>query len=136
MLNCELQIQNIDCETKKPSALVVGKGLTASIVTSALETLGIDVVNTDNLVPSAGLFHSFDQDSLKEILEPLSEVSTASRTCLNSNPAEIVQCGEGLEITFDNGQKKPSPASSWQWTLCCPPFLKVFPKRLKYLNQK
>ncbi len=61
MLNYELQTENIDYGTKKLSVLVVGKGLTACIVTSAIEALGLCAVNTDDISPYSGLFHSCDQ---------------------------------------------------------------------------
>ena len=62
MLNYELQTENIDYGTQKLSVLVVGKGLTACIVTSAIEALGLCAVNTDDITTYSGLFHSCDQD--------------------------------------------------------------------------
>ncbi|MFH0958560.1 MAG: hydrogenase iron-sulfur subunit [Pseudomonadota bacterium] len=106
MLNSELQTENIDCGTKKLSVLVVGKGLTACIVTSALESLGIHVVNTYEIRPSSELFHSCDQESLEKLLDALATIPSVSRTVLNSNPIEIVQCDDGFSVTFDSGLQR------------------------------
>ncbi len=106
MLNYELQTENIDYGTQKLSLLVVGKGLTACIVTSAIEALGLCAVNTDDITPYSGLFHSCDQASLQSILEPLSKASFLSRTSLNATPLEIAQNGHGFSVTFDNGLQR------------------------------
>jgi heterodisulfide reductase subunit A len=53
---------------------------------------------------------------------------------LNSNPAEIVQCSEGLEITFDNGQKKTFACVFLAVDALLPSLPEGIPKEIKVIK--
>lgn len=103
MLDHELQSRTSEFEKKTKSALVVGSGLTACIVISALETLGISVAINGQIGLADGLFHSCERKSLTSLMGSLSRVPEFSRQNFNSKPIEIIRCDNGFSVTFENG---------------------------------
>ncbi|MHB8202406.1 MAG: hydrogenase iron-sulfur subunit [Desulfomonilaceae bacterium] len=94
---------SLSCTVPNQSALVVGNGLTASMVVAAINSVGLDVTHARFGSNSSTLFHSCDNESfitfLDQLIEQLPTVEGPQR-----EPTEIVPCENGFLVTFDSGE--------------------------------
>ena len=94
---------SLSCNVPNPSALVVGNGLTASIVVAAIKAVGLDVTQAKFGSNASMLFHSCDNESFMTFLELLNKQLPQPEEP-PSEPTEIVPCENGFVVTFDSGQ--------------------------------
>lgn len=105
MLNSKLQTNTLQETRANQSALVVGNGLTASIVTAAVKSLGIDVTRSKFGLDSALLFHSGGRGPFEAFVRFLNEGAFRCETTASSTPVEIIPVEKGFVVTFDDGSR-------------------------------
>lgn len=102
MLNSQKN-NSISCTVPKQSALVVGNGLTASMVVAAIKGVGLDVTVSKFGSNSSMLFHCFDNESLMTFPDIFDEeLPTVDEQ--QWEPTNIVPREDGFVVTFDSGK--------------------------------
>lgn len=83
-----------------PSALVIGNGLTASIVVAAINNLGINTTQSELGSKSTGLFRSCDNGSLKVFNDLFDKHKAMPVETLTTPLTQIVVSDNGFRVTF------------------------------------
>ncbi|MFA6222969.1 MAG: hydrogenase iron-sulfur subunit [Desulfomonilaceae bacterium] len=87
------------------TAMVVGNGLTASIVASSLNRLGAQVTQVIFGPKADSLFYNCESSQFDAFLRILSENTFQSGTVSASAPVEIAPIQNGFLVTFEDGYK-------------------------------